>query len=752
QEQEWRDSITFKAELGLMFKDTLSISPSGVRWKDISFTLEQVGITTKALSNPDDLFDILNQFQPELIVLDLYMPKYDGLEIAKIIRQKENYRHIPIVFLSSEYRVDKKILALESGGDEFLAKPIRTQHLLSAVMTRLKRARLLLKATQELTLAKDEAQKASLAKTEFLANMSHEIRTPLNAIIGAVQILSDMPISNEQEQLINVLDRTSHNLLELINNILDLSKIESGHLTLENIPMSLHNLVKQTSDILSLSAFEKNINLFFDIDTNIPPSLLGDPTRIKQVLLNLVGNAIKFTAQGEIIVQISLLKESATDIEVLFSISDTGIGISEDKLNLIFKPFQQGDSSITRKYSGTGLGLDICKKIINSMNGNLDVKSQLGKGSTFFFNINLKKSLQKTEEKALPAISSFHLLLKLHNAQEQQILEQILAYHAISYEILSPKTMNKNFENKKLILILDETFLTEKLVIEFIKRTPLDRLFIPAHTPSYNLSSDFSSAEFIIRPFIFHPSLAEQLRFLPLISTSTSEFKKADMLPDFSHKKILFADDSPDNHLIIKYFLQNTHCILDMVFNGEEVLKKVQQENFDLILMDVQMPYMDGLTATRLIRQREKEKNLARIPIIALSAFAMNHEIEQSLQAGCDLHLTKPLHKQTLLKNMAQILKTNKFIAFQEQIKLMASTYLKKRKEELIQAQEALNDKNYSFLIQIGHQIKGNAATYGFPLLGIVGSDLEKSAQKKEDSSLVLHLQKLQELLNEYDT
>jgi len=473
----------------------------------------------------------------------------------------------------------------------------------------------------EAALARDQIAKLTEAKTEFLARMSHEIRTPMNALLGMAELLSETPLNDEQREYVRVFRRAGDNLLDVINDILDFSKVEAGQIQMESIEFDLASVLAEVVEIAGISARAKGLRLIKRIQPNVPARLMGDPGRLRQILLNLLGNANKFTERGDITLDVALDSAPAT---LHFAVSDQGIGIPSDRLSAIFDSFSQADASTTRQYGGTGLGLAISKRFVELMGGRIWAESTVGAGSTMHF------------------------------------------------------------------------------------------------TAQFGVAS------------ISEPS--------PTSSESPAIVK--------SGLRILLADDSEENRFLVRGYLKSSGCIIDEVENGAQAVERFQQSAYDIVLMDAEMPVLDGYAATREIRA------LGSTPILLLTAHAFRDARDRAFQAGCTEHLTKPIKKAALIEAINKYAPTNHqiHVAVEDWLQPVVGPYLDKRRGDVALLRAALDRGDYAVIRTLGHQMAGTGGGYGFDAITEIGNLLEESALASDSVRIRTGIEDLETYLSRVRT
>ena len=500
------------------------------------------------------------------------------------------------------------------------------------------------------TQAREAAENANKAKSEFLQNMSHEVRTPLNGILGMTKLTLDTHLTRAQRENLMIVQNLADHLLTIVDDILDISKIEAMRMSIEEIPFSLRSAVFSMLKSLVVKCTEKNLDLLYEVDPNLPDQIIGDALRLRQVIVNLVGNAVKFTSKGSITLIIKLIEDSPKGVVMQFTVKDTGIGVAKDKLDLIFETFSQADGSTTRKFGGTGLGLSISRRLVDLMGGELHVESELGQGSSFIFTIRTHRNQAK--DSLVSKISQFKgqdiLYIDTTDRDESIVntLKSLELRPHVFHSIEDALKERKNVPTWASAVVDSVETATLIRSLESLRYTPVV-LLAKKFVPSLNIRvclelgiTSYATAPITVPSLITALLPALEARAAPLTNENTQQYS------------ILLAEDNPINQRLAVKILEKFKHKIDVVDNGLQAVEAVRsgKKNYDVVLMDLQMPIMGGLEATAEIRAWEKANLQRRLPIIALTAHAMRGDREKCLNADMDDHITKPLKMNLLLQ------------------------------------------------------------------------------------------------------
>jgi DNA-binding response OmpR family regulator len=676
----------------------LAVDDSLTFLNELTGQLREDGYDVAAAHSGEEALELLPLERIDAILLDRSMPGLSGEDTCRRIKAHPDWRHIPVLMLTAADDQNSMISGLSAGADDYLTKSSSFEVVRARLRAQLRRklyedenrrvlaelarkelegreaqaahalaetrARLIAdleEKNKELEQARAEAEQAVRAKAAFLATMSHEIRTPLNAVIGISELLQNASLDERHKNLLGIIQTSGAHLLTVINDILDFSKIDAGKLELDRRPFSLRHCVEEALDLIAHKAAEKSLELAYVYGGDVPEGIVGDDNRIRQILVNYFSNAVKFTHRGEVVLTVEGRRCEDGQYLIQFAVRDTGIGIPVEQRQRLFKPFSQVDANSTRNFGGTGLGLAICNRLSEMMGGRTWVDSDVGKGSTFYFTIKgAPTELPGPALRTINSLSGLRLLVVDDNA----INRHLLSAAAISWGMQVRET-------KSSLQALQWIRDGERFDLAFIDHLmpEMDGLALGreihrvCHLPLVlvsSISSGFASGEFVaalskpIRQSTLFDTVQDIVNRHLRMNVAVPSDQPPDVPEEFSCLRILLAEDNPVNQQVALLMLESFGCAADVVSNGEAAVMAAQEKAYDLVLMDVQMPYMDGLEATRRIRKLPLAGPEYQPFIVAMTAGAFESDRDLCMQAGMDDFAPKPIQRRRL----AEVLRT----------------------------------------------------------------------------------------------
>jgi PAS domain S-box-containing protein len=625
---------------------------------------------------------------------------------------------------------------------------------------------------RDLEVARKRAEEATRAKSEFLANISHEIRTPMNAMIGMTELALGTSITREQREYLNTIQGSAEALLALVNDLLDFSKIEARKLRLERVAFAVRDVLEDAMRVLAPRAQQKGIELACQIEPSLPFILLGDPLRLRQVVVNLAGNAIKFTEKGEVVLRVCAGSRSNGTMELVFSVSDSGIGIAKEKQQIIFEAFAQADSSTTRRYGGTGLGLAISAELVALMGGKISLESEPGRGSTFHFTaqFGIESSLREKGSAATPELTNLRVLVVDDNRTNRHILEEVLTnWHMCPVGVesgrLALRALEESLEKRKpfAVVLLDgqmpemDGFSTAERIVGDGRYSDLKIVLLTSGMPAVVTRLEkLGLSAALTKPV----KQSELFDLIVSVMSGTQDLSKPrkSAVPRRASKtgpRVLVAEDNEVNQLVARRTFEKLGYRVTLVGNGQEAVSAVEKGGFDLVAMDVQMPVMDGLAATAAIRSFEKRAG-THIPIVAMTAHAMKGDRERCLESGMDGYVAKPIRANELEQVVSKLLRARVSAVIDQKallegldgnralLRQLARLFLADEPKRLRAIRTAFDAKDCGGLDKAAHALKGSVANFGAADLVTALAHIETHAKAGELEKALKYLPALE--------
>ena len=663
----------------------LIVEPSPSELRLLSEILRDQGYRVRAFPNGRMALAAVKEHLPSLVLVDMESAVSEGDELVAAFRSNPRLAAIPVIVCGHHTDGSPRAQAFELGAADLLRKPFQPEEVRVRVATHLRMYRLqtrLAEQNRHLREAREAAETASRAKSEFLANMSHEIRTPMNAVMGLIQLCLQTELTRMQRDYLEKAFASAQILLGVVNDILDFSKIEAGKLEMEDRPFDLEEVLDGVRNLAGAQSDPERVELVVALDPRAPTALIGDPLRIGQVLLNLVGNALKFTSDGEVVVQIEPRYLGDSDVALELVVRDTGIGIDPDHLTELFESFSQGDSSTTRRFGGTGLGLAISQRLVRMMGGRISVESRPGEGSTFRFALELGRQVNApspgqggdasgsgTGIGAMERVGGLSALLADDNESSRRHLRAVLESCDVAVDAVDSgpsllALLDREDKERSWDLILLDHGMSDIDGTQVLERVRQRRRY--AETPVVLLvtakwrsnlqptaARKTTAVTKPVKQAVLIQSILEAMDLATPDDTGRPHASKidADRYEMLRGKHVLVVEDDAVNQLVARGILERVGIKVSLVGNGRSAVEEVRAHDYDAVLMDLHMPTMDGFEATRLIRG---DPQAARLPILAMTASATVSDREQTLACGMDDHVVKPIDPEQLFATLAR--------------------------------------------------------------------------------------------------